>query len=63
MDKPIPLPVKILGGPALVLIILAVLKFYAGSIWGWPTLTVGLIGAALLAWVRILWPAGFKRRG
>ncbi len=72
MDKPVkeeskvdavPLPIRIVGGPVLIFLVLFSMWHFLGGLWDWPAFTVAVVAAAVLAWVRVLWPAGFRRGG
>lgn len=59
---PIPLPVRILGGPVLVFLLLFAMKSYLGSLSEEPVITAAAVAVVVLAWLRVVWPAGFRRR-
>lgn len=58
----IPLPVRILGGPVLAFVALFLVWKLAGGLWKEPAITIVVLACVALAWLRVLWPAGFRSR-
>lgn len=59
----IPLPIRIIGGPVFVFLLLFAMHQYLGGLWEEPAITAGVASIALLAWMRVMWPEGFRRLG